>query len=335
MIIEALRTSNWVLRVSVAVFMVATVLTVVFGLRTYGSLLLLRSAYEAGAPRTSSVRPWMTLTYVATAYRIPSGNLIEHLGVSPGTDSDKSIKALADQAGVSAYVYTQRVQRAIAAAVPDVRSNGAVETSGWLGKIAEDALTALLVYGYPALGLTLLLGAIGFPLPDGIATTLAGSLVAQGRMNWVWTGSITVVASVLGDAIGYSLGRLLNREILDRHGYWIGYTSARRAHVQSLFDEWGSLTVLLTRTFMSYLSSVASFLAGISHFRLSKFLIIALVGRMLWTTAYLGLGYGIGSDWEAAAGFLTNLSALLFSAMLLAGAGTVGWRKRVTPQSVP
>jgi hypothetical protein len=39
--------------------------TLWFGLRTYRSFLLLRSAYEAGAPMTSSIRGWMTLKYIA------------------------------------------------------------------------------------------------------------------------------------------------------------------------------------------------------------------------------------------------------------------------------
>jgi membrane protein DedA with SNARE-associated domain len=54
---------------------------------------------------------------------------------------------------------------------------------------------------------------------------------------------------------------------------------------------------------------------------LSKFLAIALVGRLIWTVGYLGLGYAIGADWEAATGFLTNLSALVLSLALLLGSG--------------
>ena len=84
--------------------------------------------------------------------------------------------------------------------------------------------------------------------------------------------------------------------------------------------------MFITRTFMSYLSSVASLLAGMSHFRLSKFLVIALVGRLMWTGAYLGLGYGIGADWEAAIGFLTNVSVLFLSLMLLLGASIVAFK---------
>jgi membrane-associated protein len=319
--------SSWVRRIAVVVFAVAALLTVFFGLRTYGSFLLLRSAYEAGAPMTSSIRAWMTLNYVAATYRTSNAALIERLGLAPGTDPNTSLKSLADQAGLSPSVYAQRVQRAIADIAPDRRSDSTNENSGWFGVIGDAVLTALLVYGYPVLGLILLLGAIGLPLPDGVATTVAGSLAAQGRMDWAWAGTITVTASILGDAVGYGLGRLLSREVLERHGRWIGYTPARQARVQSLFDQWGSLTVFITRTFMSYLSSVASLLAGMSRFRLPKFLAIALVGRLIWTAAYLGLGYGIGADWEAAIGFLTNVSVLFLSLMLLLGAGVVALKK--------
>jgi membrane protein DedA with SNARE-associated domain len=310
-------------RIAAIVFLIAVLPTVFFALRSYGSFRLLRSAYEAGAPMTSGVRAWMTLKYVAATYHAPEPALIAQLELPPQTDPDTSLKTLADRAGVAPSAYTQRVQRVIAVLSPDVRSDRSNENSGWLGAIGDQVLTALLVYGYPALGLTLLLGAIGLPLPDGVATTVAGSLASQGRIDWFWAAGIAVTASLLGDAIGYGLGRLLSRKVLDRHGHWLGYTAARRTRVQSLFEHWGLLTVFITRTFMSYLSSIASLAAGISHFRLPKFLAMALVGRVVWTAGYFGLGYGIGGDWEAATGFLTNLSVLLLLLALLAAAGAV------------
>ena len=91
---------------------------------------------------------------------------------------------------------------------------------------------------------------------------LAGSLVAQGRWDWKWAGAIAVVASVLGDLAGYGLGRMLSQEVLEKRGYWIGYTSARHASFHKLFDRWGLLTVFITRTFVSYLSSIANLFAG-------------------------------------------------------------------------
>lgn len=317
------RKSNRLRRVALVVFLIAALPTVFFGLRTYGTFLLLRSAYAAGAPMTSSLRAWMTLRYVAAAYHVSDVALVEHLGLPSATDRSTSLKTLAEQIGVAPSVYTQRVQRVIAVLQPHIRSNGTNAASGWLGTIGDEVLTALLVYGYPALGFTLFFGAIGLPLPDGVATIVAGSLASQGRIDWFWAASIAVIASVLGDTVGYGLGRLFGQKFLDRHGHWFGYTSVRQGRVQTLFKRWGSLTVFITRTFVSYLSSIASLLAGVSRYRLPKFLAVALVGRLVWTAGYFGLGYGIGGDWDAAASFLANLSVLLLLLVVLIASGAI------------
>lgn len=304
-------------------FVVVTISTIWFAFRTYASIHLLRSAYEAGAPETSAIRGWMTLNFVADTYHVAAPALTDRLGLPKETDLNASLKSVAEQSGLSPYQYIPRVQRAVAELGANVSSDRATEATGWLGALRDEALSALLTYGYPVLGLTLLLGAVGIPLPDGLATTVAGSLAAQGRMNWIAAGAIVVVASVVGDIVGYGIGRLISQEVLERHGRWLGYTRIRGARVQRLFTQWGAVTVFITRTFVSYLSSVASLLAGVSRFRLSKFLAIAVVGRVMWTAAYLGLGYVIGADLEAAAGFLTNVSSLLLSAVVLFLSGVI------------
>ncbi len=265
----------------------------------------------------------MTLSYVAGAHQIDVSALINALGLAPDTDANATLRAIAEHAGLSPFQYVERVQRAVAALVGNGAANGATESSGWLAQFGDEVLSAMLVYGYPILGLIQLAGAIGVPVPDGVAATVAGSLTAQGRMNWIVAGIIIVVASVLGDVIGYGVGRLLSRNFLDRHGRWLGYSPARGARVERLFARWGLITVFITRTFVSYLSSVASLLAGVSRYPLSEFVAIAVVGRLVWTSAYLGLGYVIGADLEAAAGFLTNVSGFVLCAMALVLSGSI------------
>jgi hypothetical protein len=51
------------------VIVLSALASILFGLRSYNSYLLLRSAYEAGRPQVSSPRAWMTLDHVAAAYR--------------------------------------------------------------------------------------------------------------------------------------------------------------------------------------------------------------------------------------------------------------------------
>lgn len=318
--------SRWLRRILLVLFAVATVATVVFALRASRSLLLLRSAHQLGAPVVSSIRPWMTLRYVASTYRAPETALIERLGLPPDTHADTSLRSLAAREGLSPFRYVQRVQHAVAGVAPAAATDREDASTGWLGAVGDELLAALLAYRYPALGLTLLLGAIGLPLPTGLSTAAAGSLVAQARMSWLGAGTVAVAASVLGDLVGYGLGRGLGREFLERRGWWLGYTPARQARVTRLFDLWGAVTVLLSRTLVSHLSSVVNLLAGVSRYRLLQFLTLAIAGRLMWTFAYLGLGYAVGDDLDAATDFLENLTGLVVSLVMLAGLGLAAFR---------
>jgi len=319
-------------RVAVALLIAATLSSALLGVRTYRSFLLLHSAYAAGSPLTSSIRPWMTLEHVAATYRVPAAALLERLGLAPTTDPRTSLRSLAQAAGLPLIEYVQGVQRAIAGIESGVRPDSARKESSWLAAIGDAYLAAVLTYGYPALALTIFLGSFGVPVPHGIAVTVAGSLAAQGRIDWAWAGVATVVASILGDIAGYALGRLLDRGVLERRGRWLGYTRERALRIKGLFEQWGAWTVLITRTFVSYLGPAVNLLAGAAGYRWTVFLAMTLLGRLLWTSAYLGLGYAVGSDPEAATGFLANLSGLLVSLAVLAASWLVASGRVRMPQ---
>lgn len=325
---------RWALSLLLALFVVATVPTAIFGLRTYHSFLLLHSAYAVGAPDVSSIRAWMSLHYVADSFRVSETALIARLGLPAETDPDASIKSLAEREARSPFEYVQRAQRAVVEAAPNGTAVRSGQRTSWLTAVGDEFLAALLAYGYPVLGLTLLFGAIGLPVPTGLSAALAGTLAARGDMSWAWAATVAVTASVLGDAVGYGLGRAFSLRFLERHGRWFGYTSARRERVARLFERFGGLGVLLSRTLVSHLSAVLNLLAGAGRYRLSAFLGFTVVGRILWTSAYLGLGYAVGASLDAAAGFLANLSLFFVSLAVLVTAG-VAVTPRRTPSATP
>jgi membrane protein DedA with SNARE-associated domain len=81
-------------------------------------------------------------------------------------------------------------------------------------------------------------------------------------MSLLWAGAAAVVFSVLGDLAGYGLGRVLGREFFERRGRWLGLTPALRAKVEIFFQKWGILTVVLSRSLLSFKSSAVNLLAG-------------------------------------------------------------------------
>jgi membrane protein DedA with SNARE-associated domain len=297
---------------------VAALAALIFGLRTYRSFVLLRSAYAVGAPDVGSVRPWMTLGYVAGTYRVSETALAQRLGLPPAIDPTTTLVSMARARGRSPFSHVQEVQEAISELrrLSPVSSEWMVSSQDSLG---TEFLAGLLVYGYPVLGLTLFLGALGLHLPSALAMVVAGSLAAQGRMSWLGASAIGVSGSVIGDVAGYSLGRVLSQEFLDRWGPWIGLTPERRARVERLFERWGALTVVLSRSLLSFLSPAVNVLAGAGRYSLRRFLPLDVVGRVIWTSAYLGLGYSLGVGIEAAADFLSSSSGLLISLTALAG----------------
>jgi membrane protein DedA with SNARE-associated domain len=317
------RRRNWFWAAVLTVAVLAGLCTLWCGVRSYRTFVLLRSAYDVGIPQAGSIRGWMTLRYVGSTYRIPQARLLERLDLPPATSPDTSLRTLAEQKGMAPFPYVQQVQRSIADVASSPQPAAERTNSGWLDWINDRVLSALLRYSYAVLALTLLLGAIGLPVPTGLAATVAGSLAAAGRVDWLAAGAVAIAASVVGDALAYGVGRGVSEQFLARRGRWLGLSPSRQVHARALFARWGGLTVLVTRTLVSHLSSAVSLLAGLSRYRPVAFLSVALVGRALWTAAYMGLGYGIGGNLEYATDLLKNLSLLLVSASVLIGSGLI------------
>jgi membrane-associated protein len=307
-------------QILLAVIVLSALASVFFGLRSYNSFLLLRSAYEAGKPQLSSLRAWMTLDHVAASYRVPEDELIARLKLPADTDRNEPLKSIADRRGMARFDFVRQVQHAIGeiASVPPPASSANGQSAGGL---SDRILSALLIYGYPALAMTLLLGAIGLPLPIGVATVLAGSLAAIGNLRWEWAAAIAVAASLAGDVVAYFIGRAVSDNFLSRHGRWIGYSADRRDRMQALLRRWGGVTVIVSRTLTSSLSSAVSIFAGVSRYRFPPFFGYALFGRVIWTSAYLGLGFAVGANIDAASQFLGNVSGLIIALGVLVVAG--------------
>lgn len=99
----------------------------------------------------------------------------------------------------------------------------------------------------------------------------------------------------------------------------MGLTPLRRVRLDALFERWGALAVLLSRSLVSVLSSAVNLVAGAGRYRLPAFFALTIVGRAIWTSAYLGIGYVGSAGLEPATDFLASLTGLLVSLALLAG----------------
>lgn len=179
--------------------------------------------------------------------------------------------------------------------------------------LSDFLVSALVTYGALALGLTLLLGAIGAPLPGSLVLVAAGAFARQDLINWQTALLLGLVGVVAGDCIAYGIGRVSGPWI-DRR---LGNTSAWKSATEQ-FERRGWFAVFITRFLLTPLGVPISFIAGIGSYVFWRFLLVDIAGEFLWLASYGTIGYLIGTQWEAAAQFLTDFSGLLVGVVALA-----------------
>jgi membrane protein DedA with SNARE-associated domain len=181
--------------------------------------------------------------------------------------------------------------------------------------------TLITKFGYWAVAGIVGLESVGLPLP-GEATLIAAAIYAGStqRLNiWLVVTSASVGA-ILGDNLGYWLGRELGFRLLIRYGSYVGLTESRIKVGQYLFQLHGGKIVFFGR-FVAVLRVWAAVLAGVNQMAWQKFLLFNASGAILWATLY-GLGaYYLGHELEnltkPAAVFLGIAGILMLIAIMI------------------
>lgn len=195
--------------------------------------------------------------------------------------------------------------------------------------ISEFFLSAMLAYGAPMLGLALMIGAAGVPLPASLLLIAAGAFARQGAMDAVAAIGLGLVGVVLGDSLSYGIGHFARRTVEIRLGASAGWQRAR-----TLFEQRGGLAIFLTRFLLTALALPINLIAGGSGYRFSRFLLFDLSGEALWLALYGGLGYLFGAQWELISQFLSDFGSLLLGVVILGGGvyGLTRYYRRKAPR---
>jgi membrane protein DedA with SNARE-associated domain len=178
--------------------------------------------------------------------------------------------------------------------------------------MSDFLLTQIINYGAPILGVTVFLAAIGIPIPATVIVIAVGAFCRQGFLAWHITSLVTLACVVLGDCLGYALGRYAREPVLHRFG-----RSNRWKGAEASFLRWGSTSVFLTRFLITGIAAPVNFIAGTGAFPFRRFLFYDLFGEAIWVFGYGGLGYLFGTQWEAVSDFISNFGGLIFGLIIL------------------
>src|SRR5579859_3233228 len=122
-----------------------------------------------------------------------------------------------------------------------------------------------LSYGYAAIFVIVMMESAGFPLPG--ETTLVSAAVfagTNGTLDIRYVVAAAAAGAIVGDNIGYWVGREVGTPVVARWGYVIGLDERRRNLGHYLFARHGGKIVFFGR-FVALLRAFAALLAGVNR----------------------------------------------------------------------
>jgi membrane protein DedA with SNARE-associated domain len=153
----------------------------------------------------------------------------------------------------------------------------------------SDLTPYLQHYGLWAVFGALMLESLGLPLPGETLLVAGAALASQGELDLVALLVTAWSAAVLGDNLGYAIGRFGGRQLILRHGRHAGITASRLARVEAFFRRFGAWVVFGAR-FFALLRQLNGPVAGAVGMGWWRFLACNAVGAALWVSAW---GFGV------------------------------------------
>ncbi|MFM8319418.1 MAG: DedA family protein [Chloroflexota bacterium] len=184
-----------------------------------------------------------------------------------------------------------------------------------MSSFSDLVLTSLVNYGAPALGVALLIGALGVPVPGTVLLIAGGAFVRQGFIGLTEAALYGFIGAVLGDHMGFFIGRF--------GGHWVNRRFAGSSlwgQAQTVFGRYGGASIYLTRFAITSLAIPVNLIAGGSSYRLGRFTAYDLLGELTWVALFGGLGYAFGSQWEEISTLVQDFGGMAVGvAALIAG----------------
>ena len=142
--------------------------------------------------------------------------------------------------------------------------------------------------GYAAVFALIAVETMGIPVPGETALIGAALLAHDGQMDIVWLVVLAAAAAIIGDNVGFAIGRKGGRKLFARPGPFHHHRMKVLEHGEPFFARHGPKAVFLGR-WVSGLRIASAWLAGMNKMDWPTFLFWNALGGIAWA-ASIGLG---------------------------------------------
>jgi membrane protein DedA with SNARE-associated domain len=173
-------------------------------------------------------------------------------------------------------------------------------------------------YGYYAVFALIALESVGIPLPGETALITAALYAGTThRLDVTALAAVAAAGAVVGDNVGYWIGRTGGYRLAERYGRFVHLDRAKLKVGRYLFARHGVKVVFFGR-FVAVLRTFAAFFAGVSRMRWPGFAVANVAGGVLWAAAYAFGAYALGSAAHSVGSVITYVGYGIASAVTVA-----------------
>lgn len=169
-------------------------------------------------------------------------------------------------------------------------------------------------YGYLAVAGLVLIEDFGVPVPGETILVLAAVYAGTGRLNIALVALLGFCGAVIGDNLGFAIGHLGGRRLVDRYGRYILLTPERFDTATSFFERHGGKIIVVAR-FIEGLRQANGIIAGTTGMHWARFLTFNAIGAALWVATWTCIGYFSGSHIHTIYNTASHYSAYLAIAL--------------------
>lgn len=182
------------------------------------------------------------------------------------------------------------------------------------------ALEYLVQYGAWLLFVATFLSCLAVPMPASILMIAAGAFAAAGEFSILTVSGAALTGAILGDQLGYGLGRI-GRNWMEHKAQYHPKYGAVLTKAKNLIHARGGIGVFLSRWLFSPLGPYVNLAAGASGYPWAAFVLWDALGEAIWVFLYVGIGYVFGENLDAAIEFASDFSGILagIGVMILSG----------------
>jgi membrane protein DedA with SNARE-associated domain len=197
-----------------------------------------------------------------------------------------------------------------------------------IGQLISDAEPLIRHYGVLVVTVVLTFESLGAPLPGESLLIVASVLAGRGDISFSALLFFAWLGAVMGDNIGYVIGKKLGRAAVLRYGKKIGLTPDRLKNIEKVFARFGPTTVAFAR-FVNILRQLNGVVAGILNMDWRRFLIFNAIGGALWVLFWGFAGFFLGEHISKISSFARDfgLAGTIIVIAILVVALLYAWRR--------